>query len=85
MITLLYTIGTFEAIVVVFLIALFCSVVNYGKDTVLGYSGSLLLAILTSPIVAFLIIHLVKGQKKHRALASRRRFNRPLVFSKMDR
>lgn len=36
---------------------------NYGKDTALGYWGSILLAVTVSPVAAFLIILFIKGRR----------------------
>ena len=36
---------------------------NYGKNTALGYWGSVLLSILSSPIVALIIISILKARK----------------------
>jgi len=35
---------------------------NYGKNTALGYWGSVLLSILSSPIVALIIISILKAR-----------------------
>lgn len=45
-------------IVIVFGFALLFAVANYGRNTSLGLFGSLLLAIITSPLIAFFIIYI---------------------------
>jgi uncharacterized membrane protein YkgB len=50
----------FELIIVIVGILMLFAVANYGRDTQLGYLGSLLLAIITSPILAFIIIYYLK-------------------------
>lgn len=74
MVTLLQAIGTAEIVIGLLVIALFVAVANYGKDTILGYFGTLLLAVLTTPIVAFLIIYLIKGARRHRAFTDRSQY-----------
>jgi hypothetical protein len=52
--------GTPEIILI--LIALVCVVAvgNYGKNTAFGYWGSVLLSLLTTPVVAFIVITFLK-------------------------
>ena len=75
MITLLNAIGTAEIAVGLSVIAVFFAVANYGKNTILGYSGTLLLAVLTTPIVAFLINYLIKGARRRRVFTGRSRYH----------
>jgi hypothetical protein len=35
---------------------------NYGRDTVLGYWGTLLLAFLSTPIVALIIVAIIRSR-----------------------
>jgi len=57
-------IGSTEfALIVVVLLLIIIAVANYGKDTALGYWGALFLALLTSPIVAFIVILFLKKKK----------------------
>jgi len=37
-------------------IYIYLTVANYGKNTSLGFGGSLLLAVFTSPVVAYFIL-----------------------------
>lgn len=61
-------IGTAEIFIILFLfVFLTVFVANYGRDTPLGYWGSVLLCFLTSPIVAFLILFLFKSINKPKA------------------
>ncbi len=48
--------GVIEILVILIGIAILLAVANYGKNTTLGYFGSLLLAIFTTPLIAFFII-----------------------------
>lgn len=52
------------AVILMFIVALG----NYGRNTALGYWGSVLLSIIRSPLGAFLIITYLKlrGTPKHR-------------------
>ena len=56
-------IGTFEIIVILLALFLTIAVGNYGRDTKLGYWGSVLLSIFSSPIVAAIIIYAIKPKK----------------------
>jgi len=53
-------IGTIELVVIVLAISLIIAVANYGRDTALGYWGSLALSLITSPVVAFIVILFLK-------------------------
>ena len=56
--------GITEFILILSLILLLIvGVGNYGKNTALGYWGSVLLSILSSPIIAFIIISILKSRK----------------------
>lgn len=48
--------GIPEILVLLLGILIFWSVANFGKNTSLGFWGSLLLAIFTTPVIAFFII-----------------------------
>ncbi|MBC7399434.1 MAG: hypothetical protein H7289_05770 [Mucilaginibacter sp.] len=41
-------------------ILLINSVGSYGKDTVLGYWGTVLLALFTTPVTAFIIVAIIR-------------------------
>ena len=53
-------IGGAEIILVIVAILLIVAIGRYGKDTALGYWGSILLAIFTTPIIAFIVITFLK-------------------------
>ncbi|GAA4315897.1 hypothetical protein GCM10023149_12690 [Mucilaginibacter gynuensis] len=53
-------IGIPEILIIAAAIALIIGIGNYGRNTVFGYWGSVLLALFTSPIVAFIILYVVK-------------------------
>lgn len=57
-------IGTPEILLIIVAIIFVIGIGNYGRDTQLGYTGSVLLAILTSPIIAFLVIYYLKYRAK---------------------
>jgi hypothetical protein len=59
-------IGVPEMIFIVMGVLFIIAVGNYGRDTQLGYLGSVLLAIITSPIVAFIVIYYLKYREKTR-------------------
>ena len=48
--------GIPEILVLLLGILIFWAVANFGKNTSLGFWGSLLLAIFTTPVIAFFII-----------------------------
>ncbi len=52
---------------IVVLLAITISVIvaigNYGKRTALGYSGSILLSVLATPITAFIVIGILRAKK----------------------
>lgn len=48
--------GTTEILILLIAVLIFWSVANFGKNTSLGFWGSLLLAIFTTPVIAFFII-----------------------------
>lgn len=54
-------IGSYELILLVVAILLIAAVGQYGKNTALGYWGSILLAIFTTPVVAFIVITILKA------------------------
>ncbi len=57
--------GSTEFILILLvLIALVIAVGNYGKNTALGYRGSVLLALVSSPLVAVIIIRIIKLRSK---------------------
>lgn len=53
-------IGAQEMILIFFGLLLVVAVGYYGKDTSLGFWGSLLLSILLSPLIAFLVLFVLK-------------------------
>ncbi|MBG6234401.1 ABC-type transport system involved in multi-copper enzyme maturation permease subunit [Pedobacter sp. CAN_A7] len=52
--------GITEMFFVLIILLLIIAIGNYGKNTALGYWGSVLLSILSTPIVAFIIISIIK-------------------------
>jgi len=51
-------------IVLVFGFFLLIVIGKYGRNTALGYWGSVLLAIFTTPLIAFLVILVLRRKKK---------------------
>jgi ABC-type transport system involved in multi-copper enzyme maturation permease subunit len=51
-------------LILIVLIAFIITVGNYGKNTALGYRGSVLLSLLSSPLLAFIIIRIIKSRSK---------------------
>lgn len=52
-----------EWVIVAVALLMVIAVANYGRDTVFGYWGSLLLCFVVSPIVVFLILYIIKNKK----------------------
>lgn len=57
-------IGSTEIILILLVVAFIIAVGNYGKNTALGYRGSVVLSLLASPLVAFIIISIIKSRSK---------------------
>lgn len=66
MILAFLNLGTSEVllIVIVFLVIIF-PIGYYGRNTQLGYWGSVLLALLSTPVVAFIIISVLRYRKSN--------------------
>lgn len=59
--TLAYmNLGTAEIILILVAFIFILVIGNYGRHTALGYWGSVLLAILSTPVVAFIIISILR-------------------------
>lgn len=56
--------GFGEIVLLALAILLVWAMGNYGKATRLGFFGSVVLAILTTPIIAFFILSILKGLEK---------------------
>jgi ABC-type transport system involved in multi-copper enzyme maturation permease subunit len=54
--------GGGEVLIVVLALFFIIALGNYGKDTIFGYWGSVLLAIFTTPLIAFIILAYVKSK-----------------------
>lgn len=57
-----YGIGGGEAIIIILALFFIILLGNYGRNTVFGYWGSVLLAIITTPLIAFAILAYVKSK-----------------------
>jgi hypothetical protein len=58
-------VGTAEfTIILLIALALIVGIGNYGRNTALGYWGSVLLAIFSTPLVAFAVIFFLKSRKQ---------------------
>jgi len=56
--------STIEVIAILtILLLVIVAVGRYGRDTILGYGGSVLLSLLTTPLVAFIVISFIKPRK----------------------
>jgi len=53
----------FVAIVMVVWLLLIIALGNYGRDTELGYWGCILLALFTTPVIAFIVILVLKSKR----------------------
>ena len=49
-------IGAVELIIVLLGLLIIIAIGNFGKKTALGFVGSILLAIITTPVIAFFVI-----------------------------
>jgi len=56
--------GVEFTLIILIALAVFWSIGNYGKDTALGYRGSVLLSMLLTPLVALAIIRIIKSRSK---------------------
>jgi len=56
-------IGAPEIILIIVALFFVIAIGNYGKDTALGYWGSILLSIFVTPLVAFIVITILKFRK----------------------
>lgn len=57
-------IGSAEIILIIVAIIFIIVIGRYGQDTVFGYWGSILLAIFTTPLIAFIILSILKANKR---------------------
>ncbi|SMC94518.1 hypothetical protein [Pedobacter nyackensis] len=55
-----FGLGGGEVLIIVLALFFIIALGNYGKNTVFGYWGSVLLAIVTTPLIAFAILAYVK-------------------------
>lgn len=58
-------IGIPEIVLMLIILLIIMAVGNYGKNTALGYWGSVLLSVLSTPLVAFIIISIIKSRSRH--------------------
>ncbi len=57
-------IGPIEIIIIlVVAISVIIAIGNYGKHTALGYSGSVLLSVLGTPLIALIVISILRLRK----------------------
>ncbi len=57
-------IGPIEIVIIlVVALSVIIAIGNYGKHTALGYSGSVLLAVLATPLTAFIVISILRLRK----------------------
>jgi len=59
-----FNLGNFEIFFVLIILLLIMAVGNYGKPTALGYWGSVLLSVISSPLVAFIVIFIIKSRSR---------------------
>lgn len=65
MILTFLNLGIIEIVFVLITLLIIIAVGNYGKNTALGYWGSVLLSVLSTPLVAFIIISILKSRSRH--------------------
>ena len=56
-------IGVQEGLLILIAILIIVAVGNYSRNTRLGYWGSVLVAILGSPLLAFIVIFILRNRK----------------------
>lgn len=61
--TILASLGKAELIIIAILLIPILALGNFGRNTALGYWGSVLLSIFSTPLGAFLIILYLKTRK----------------------
>jgi uncharacterized membrane protein len=54
--------GSVEIGILLFLLLVIIAIGNYGKNTALGYWGSVLLALVSTPVVAFIVILVLRSR-----------------------
>jgi hypothetical protein len=57
--------GTAEIVLLLIMVVSIGAVAQYGKNTILGFWGSLALAILASPLAAFIVIAIIRYRTAH--------------------
>lgn len=62
----LLNLGAIEIIIFVVALLLILALGNYGRNTALGYWGSILLALVSTPIIAFIVISVIKTRTSSR-------------------
>lgn len=55
--------GAMEIVIILIVLFLIIAVANYGRDTALGYWGTLILSLITSPVVGFIVVLILKNSK----------------------
>ena len=58
--------GTGELLLILVGVIIIIALGNYGKDTALGYWGSILLSIIVTPLIAFFVISYLKRKEGSR-------------------
>jgi hypothetical protein len=61
--TILASLGKAELIIIAVALIPILALGNYGRGTALGYWGSVLLSIFSTPLIAFIIILYLKTRK----------------------
>jgi hypothetical protein len=55
--------GAVELVYIIIYVLLVFTIGNYGRNTVLGYLGSILLAIFFTPLIAFIVIVILRAKR----------------------
>ena len=62
--------GIVELGILIVGLSLFAGVAYYGCNTVLGFLGTLLMAIFTTPIIAFIVVYCLKRNSRNKIKVS---------------
>lgn len=65
---LLASLGGLEIVLILVMLAMIWALGRYGRDTRVGFGGAILLAVLLTPLIAFIIISFLKPKRQTKFL-----------------